>query len=204
MFDGVVTVFYVIAAIGWLVAIALLIRRIRSARVALRRPPNPHAWPMEFPLIWANHFGSRSLNRFLFWLVVVNLGLLLVVEGIDWALHPSWETGRLPLLMALWALVAWLETQIPHVCTIGDEGISLFGNRAYFAYFHGPIPWECIRRYTVEPRRLLLVIERPGNRAWMQHVEIPLADLPDSYRPVLEKVLLERTASRREPATVAG
>jgi hypothetical protein len=56
----------------------------------------------------------------------------------------------------------------------------------------------------VEPTRLLLVIERPDNRAWMQHVEIPLADLPDSYRPVLEKVLLERTVSRREPAAVAG
>ena len=187
MWSPLWVIYFVVVIAGWLVQLWLAVGELKRARELSQQAPG--RWPLSFPVYLTDYYVGRSMNKFFRTVSLLGTTPLVIVFASDWLM-----TARRPepfqAVLVLFVVLNGVQIFVPKFCRIDNCGVE----------FETLFPWDHVHRFSLNDRRLLLVVERPTNRTMMQHVEIPLNGLPAALRPGLERELSLRTARYGEPA----
>jgi hypothetical protein len=187
MWSPLWVIYFVVVIAGWLVQLSLAVGELRRAReLSLQAPGH---WPLSFPVYLTDYYAGRFINKFFHAFSIAGTTLLVALIATDWLLT-STRPEPLQVFPVVCFVTCGVRILVPKLCKIDDRGVE----------FETLFPWDHVHRFSLNERRLLLVVERPTNRTMMQHVEIPLNGLPSALRPSLERELSLRIRALNKSA----
>lgn len=135
------------------------------------------AWPFEFSVYTLDYYVGPRLARFARVAQVAFYAPYFLMGAAD-SLFGEDNLGILMLTLLVSFFSAVVGAFVPIRCRLDEHGIR----------FHDQtFPWDTIRRWNVNDRRLQFVAARSTNRKLLFTAEIPLNGLCPSLRPWLDE-----------------